>query len=352
MTRYGTLLGLHGKPTDRVIIVRKGPKTTRVKLPWPNKPGFNPDEVRVDTGTVLDDGGELWKKCQRTPHAATWLSYSGQPQGLLHVQRVYKNVIKASLYEGNGSWSQVEDFHPDNVRFDAGAGWPKSNTDNLLNSTSIDQLSVATPTPADTPSQVEKTIQSAQQAVKRGRRVGYLRVSHTGQTLAAQREMLGVLDQEFVDEVSVRSPDQWPGVDKCVAYLRTSDELVVSSIDRLARSLEDLQAIIGYVTAQGASVYFLQEGLVFSAADQDPQATLLLRALGSFVDFERSIIREQQAEGIALAKKEGKRPGRKKALSPEQIAQVRARIEAGESKSSIAQDLGVGRATLYRALAE
>ena len=146
MTRYGTLLGLHGKPTDRVIIMRKGPKTTRVKLPWPDKPGFNPDEVRVDTDTVLDDGGALWKKCQHTPHAATWLSYSGQPQGLLHVHRVYKNVIKASLYEGNGSWSVVEDFHPDNVRFDAGEGWPKARTDELVTSTAQQPASVATPT--------------------------------------------------------------------------------------------------------------------------------------------------------------------------------------------------------------
>ena len=129
--------------------MRKGPKTTRVKLPWPDKPSFDPDEVRVDSSTVLDDGGELWKKYQHTPHAATWLSYSGQPQGLLHVHRVYKNVIKASLYEGNGSWSTVEDFHPDAVRFDAGAGWPKAHTDKLVTNTPQQPASISTPmTPA------------------------------------------------------------------------------------------------------------------------------------------------------------------------------------------------------------
>ncbi|TWS33151.1 recombinase family protein [Corynebacterium glutamicum] len=400
MTRYGTLLGLHGKPTDRVIIVRKGPKTTRVKLPWPDKPGFNPDEVRVDTDTVLDDGGTLWKKYQHTPHAATWLSYSGQPQGLLHVQRIYKNVIKASLYEGNGSWSVVEDFHPNNVRFDAGEGWPKARTDELVTSTAQQPASVATPTtlappvkkgpvfhapttnptpapqPATRPAarspqqslvttpptpktKPTKAIQPATtptppapKATASGQRVGYLRVSSTDQNLARQREALGVLDREFVDELSARSRAHRPGLEECLAYLRTGDELVVASIDRLARSLVDLRTIIDQVTAKGASVHFLKEGLMFSATDQDPRATLMLGILGSFAEFERSIIRERQAEGITLAKKAGKFTGRKRALSPEQVEHARMRVEAGETKTAIAQDLGVGRATLHRALAK
>ncbi|TWS50874.1 recombinase family protein [Corynebacterium glutamicum] len=106
------------------------------------------------------------------------------------------------------------------------------------------------------------------------------------------------------------------------------------------------------VTAKGASVHFLKEGLMFSATDQDPRATLMLGILGSFAEFERSIIRERQAEGIALAKKAGKFTGRKKALSPEQVEHARMRVEARETKTAIAQDLSVSRATLYRALAE
>ena len=108
--------------------------------------------------------------------------------------------------------------------------------------------------------------------------------------------------------------------------------------------------IIDQITAKGASVRFIKEGLVFSATDQDPRATLMLGILGSFAEFERSIIRERQAEGIALAKKAGRYTGRKKALSPAQIIQARDRIDAGESKTAVAQDLGVGRATLYRYL--
>lgn len=74
--------------------------------------------------------------------------------------------------------------------------------------------------------------------------------------------------------------------------------------------------------------------------------------LGSFAEFERAIIRERQAEGIALAKTAGKYKGRKRALPPEGVEEARRRAGADESKVAIAKDLGVSRATLYRALAE
>lgn len=283
------------------------------------------------------------------------------------------------------------------MRFDAGEGWPKARTDELVTNTAQQPASVATPTPPAPPvkkgpvfhapttdpqpatrpaarspqqssvatpptSKPQKTkptkaaqpattpTQPAPKATASGQRVGYLRVSSTDQNLARQREALGVLDREFVDELSARSRAHRPGLEECVAYLRTGDELVVASIDRLARSLVDLRTIIDQVTAKGASVHFLKEGLIFSATDQDPRATLMLGILGSFAEFERSIIRERQAEGITLAKKAGKFTGRKRVLSPEQVEHARMRVEAGETKTAIAQDLGVGRATLHRAL--
>lgn len=337
MTRYGTLLGQHGKPKERVIIMHKGSKTTRVKFPHKDRPGFNLEEVKVDASTVLDDGGELWEKYQRTPNSATFVSFSGEPQGHLHVQRVYKNVIKASVYEGNGQWGRIDDFHPKQVLFDAGEAWPTSKTDQLLNDTDV------VPAPEETPTPTPKTTDL-------GQRVGYVRVSSTDQNLARQREAIGAVDREFVDELSARSRAQRPGLEECISYLRNHDELVVASIDRLARSLVDLRTIIDQITEKGAAVRFIKEGLVFSATDQDPRATLMLGILGSFAEFERSIIRERQAEGIALAKKAGKYSGRKKALSPAQVKQARDRIDAGESKTAVAQDLGVGRATLYRYL--
>ena len=114
----------------------------------------------------------------------------------------------------------------------------------------------------------------------------------------------------------------------------------------------DLRSIIDQITAKGASVHFIKENLAFSKDSTDPRATLMLGILGSFAEFERSIIRERQAEGIALAKKAGKYKGRKRAISPGDLEKARQRVAAGESKVAIAKDLGVGRATLYRALAQ
>ncbi|MDK4275728.1 recombinase family protein [Corynebacterium accolens] len=82
----------------------------------------------------------------------------------------------------------------------------------------------------------------------------------------------------------------------------------------------------------------------------DPRADLMLGILGSFAEFERAIIRERQAEGIALAKKAGKYKGRKPALSPQQVAEIKQRTMAGESKAALAREFGVTRPTVYRAL--
>lgn len=79
----------------------------------------------------------------------------------------------------------------------------------------------------------------------------------------------------------------------------------MASIDRLARSLVDLRGLIDEITGKGAEVEFLSEGLIFAPGVSDPRSTLLLGVLGSFAEFERAIIHERQAEGIALAKRPG-----------------------------------------------
>ena len=124
----------------------------------------------------------------------------------------------------------------------------------------------------------------------------------------------------------------------------------MSSIDRLARSLIDLRTLVDEITAKGVTVYFLHENLRFTHEGADARSNLMLSILGSFAEFERAIIRERQAEGIALAQKAGKYRGRKRALSAEQIDKARIRIGAGESKAAVARELGVARTTLYAAL--
>ncbi|WP_010540653.1 recombinase family protein [Dietzia alimentaria] len=184
----------------------------------------------------------------------------------------------------------------------------------------------------------------------RGQRVAYVRVSAADQNEARQLEAVGECDRVYIEKQSARSRADRVKLAECIRYLRDGDELVVASMDRLARSLVDLKQIVGEITAKGASVEFVHERATYAAGAQDPRADLMLSLLGAFAEFERAIIRERQAEGIAIAKKKGKYKGRKRVLTEEQIDKARGRIEAGEGPSAIARDLGVGRSTLYRAL--
>lgn len=140
----------------------------------------------------------------------------------------------------------------------------------------------------------------------RGQLVGYICVSTVEQNNQRQKELLAncsKIDRFFEDKISGRTKTARPGLGECMAYVRDGDELVVSSIDRLARSLADLRGIVDVLTGKGVTVTFLHENLAFAKNTRDPRADLMLDILGSFAEIERAIIRGRQAEGIALAKK-------------------------------------------------
>jgi len=177
-----------------------------------------------------------------------------------------------------------------------------------------------------------------------GQRVGYIRVSSMGQNPA--RQLDGVeLDRVFTDTVSGKSADR-PQLQAMLAYVRDGDTVVVHSMDRLARNLDDLRRLVRELTGRGVAVQFLNEQLTFTAEDA-PMATLLLSVLGAFAEFERALIRERQLEGIALAKARGACTGRKPALTPGQAEALRARAAAGEAKAGLAREFGISRQTLY-----
>ena len=139
-------------------------------------------------------------------------------------------------------------------------------------------------------------------------------------------EHCGEVDKEFLHELSARSRANRPGLDSCIDYLRDHDELYVASVGRLARPLVDLRGMIDQITAKGASVHFLKENLAFSKEAPDRRASFMLGILGSFAELER-------------------------AISSEDLEKARQRVASNEYKVTIAKDLGVGRATLYRSLA-
>ena len=113
--------------------------------------------------------------------------------------------------------------------------------------------------------------------------------------------------------------------------MREGDTVLVHSMDRLARNLDDLRRLVQTLTKRGVRVEFVQEHLIFTGEDS-PLANLMLSVMGAFAEFERSLLRERQREGIALAKLRGVYRGRKKSLAPAQVAELRQRAAAGRAR--------------------
>ena len=178
-----------------------------------------------------------------------------------------------------------------------------------------------------------------------GQRIGYQRVSTVDQN--TDRQLDGVeLDKVFTDKASGKDTNR-PELARALDYVRDGDTLVVHSMDRLARSLVDLRRTVDELTQRGVRVRFVKENLTFSSDESDPCAVLMLSVMGAVAEFERSMILERQREGIALAKAAGKYKGRKAALTDDQADELRARLVAGESVTSLAKEFGVSRQTVY-----
>jgi len=175
-------------------------------------------------------------------------------------------------------------------------------------------------------------------------RVGYIRVSTLDQNTVRQLDGIEV-ERTFTDKASGKDTVR-PKLDELIAFVRDGDTVVVHSMDRLARNLDDLRRLVRLLTGKGVRVEFVKEVLTFTGEDS-PMANLLLSVMGAFAEFERALILERQREGIAAAKTRGAYTGRKPALTTEQATQLRARAAAGESKSVLANEFGISRETVY-----
>lgn len=180
-----------------------------------------------------------------------------------------------------------------------------------------------------------------------GKIIGYIRVSSFDQNPERQLESLK-LDKTFIDRASGKNVER-PELEALVNYIRDGDMVIVHSMDRLARNLDDLRRLVFELTKRGITIKFLKEDLTFTGEDS-PMAKLLLSVMGAFAEFERALIHERQLEGIALAKKRGAYKGRKKSLTTEQVQNLKLRIANGEKKSAVARDFAISRETLYQYL--
>jgi DNA invertase Pin-like site-specific DNA recombinase len=180
-----------------------------------------------------------------------------------------------------------------------------------------------------------------------GHRIGYIRVSSFDQNPERQLEQVEV-SKVFTDKASGKDTER-PALEELLSFVREGDTVVVHSMDRLARNLDDLRRLVQQLTKRGVRIEFVKECLTFTGEDS-PMANLLLSVMGAFAEFERALIRERQREGIALAKQRGAYRGRKKALSPEQVEELQKRAGTGEQKAKLAREYGISRETLYQYL--
>ena len=180
-----------------------------------------------------------------------------------------------------------------------------------------------------------------------GQRIGYIRVSTFDQNPERQLEKIE-LDRTFTDQASGKDVHR-PQLEQLMDFIREGDTLVVHSMDRLARNLDDLRRIVSDLTDRGVSVEFVKENMTFNGEDS-PMAKLMLSVMGAFAEFERALLKERQREGIALAKERGVYKGRKPSLSDSEIEEAKRRVDGGEKKAKVARDYGISRETLYKYL--
>jgi DNA invertase Pin-like site-specific DNA recombinase len=183
----------------------------------------------------------------------------------------------------------------------------------------------------------------------RGLVVGYIRVSSEDQNTARQLDGLA-LDREFIDRVSGKDTDR-PELAALKLYVREGDTILIHSMDRLARNVDDLRGLVRELTDRGVKVQFVKENLTFEG-NRSPISNLLLSVLGAVAEFERDLISERRREGIEQARRRGVYKGRKRSLTVDQAREIKRRVQAGGSPTELAREYRVNRQTIYRASSE
>ena len=174
---------------------------------------------------------------------------------------------------------------------------------------------------------------------------GYARVSTTDQDLTIQIDALNAagcetIRQEKVSGTSVQGRDE---LNTLLEFMREGDELVVTRVDRLARSIRDLQNIVYDLNKKGVTISATEQPIDTKTS----AGKCFLDMLGVFGEFETNLRKERQMEGILKAKEKGVYKGRKPSVDVQKVRELR---DSGLGASKIAKELGIGRASVYRAL--
>ena len=177
-------------------------------------------------------------------------------------------------------------------------------------------------------------------------RIGYARVSSYGQSLQVQQEKLNGCDRVFQEKQSGRTTDKREQLALCLDYVRDGDTLVITKLDRLARSTRDLLNILNSLERKQVKLHVIDQQIDTST----PAGMLLVTMLGAIAAFENDLRKERQTDGIALAKRKGVQFGHKKALSDSQVEELRQSRAEGKKIADLMAHYDLSKATVYRAL--
>ena len=172
--------------------------------------------------------------------------------------------------------------------------------------------------------------------------VGYARVSTTGQSLDTQLDALSGCEKIFREKIS-GAKDNRPELQAMLEFVREGDTVQVTKLDRLARNTRHLLEVSEYLQGKGVALNILNIGINTAT----PTGKLMLTMIGAIATFEREMMLERQAEGIALAKLKGKYKGRK-ATARSKSQEVIEMLGQGLSKPEISRELGIGITSIYR----
>ena len=176
--------------------------------------------------------------------------------------------------------------------------------------------------------------------------IGYARVSSYGQSLDVQLEKLNQCDRVFREKQSGRSTDKREQLALCLDYVRDGDTLVVTKLDRLARSTRDLLNILNTLEKKQVKLHVIDQQIDTST----PSGRLLVHLLGSIAEFENDLRKDRQLDGISLAKRNGVKFGRKKALTASQTAELRQKRKDGLLIKDLMEHYCLSKAPVYCAL--
>jgi len=178
-------------------------------------------------------------------------------------------------------------------------------------------------------------------------KVGYARVSSYGQSLDVQLEKLADCERIFQEKQSART-DEREQLQLCLDYVREGDLMIVTKLDRLARSTRDLLNIINRLEKKKVELVVLDQQIDTSTAT----GRLMVSMLAAIAEFENDLRKDRQMQGIAMAKRKGVQFGRRKALNDIQVQEMRQKRQGGLLIKELMSHYGLSKATVYRALSE